>query len=192
VILDTPVGLTEQTAAALDVSELALLVTTSEVPSLGRTQACLRLLQQLDFPVQKVQIVLNRVKSRTRVSEAEVAQALGHPIAWRVANDDAAMTSAKLGSRWCSLNPRRNSRGTSAMWRASWPVSHPRSVASVGFPGESRTRMTNPTRSKVLPVARHCHDDQLSRAHTRRPSRLLRWYQIRTTAPLLLGRFRPA
>jgi pilus assembly protein CpaE len=97
VMVDTPVGLTEQTAAALDISELALLVTTPEVPSLRRTQACLRLLQRLEFPVQKAQIVLNRVKSKTRVSEAEAVQALGQPIAWRVANDYAAMTSAAFG-----------------------------------------------------------------------------------------------
>jgi pilus assembly protein CpaE len=97
VIVDTPVGLTEQTAAALDVSELAFLVTTPEVPALRRTQACLRLLQRLDFPVQKAQIVLNRVKSKTRVSEAEAVEALGHPIAWRVANDYAAMTAAAFG-----------------------------------------------------------------------------------------------
>ncbi|MBV9357238.1 MAG: AAA family ATPase, partial [Chloroflexi bacterium] len=54
VIVDTPVGLTELTAVALDVAELGLFVTTPEVPSLKRTQGCMRLLQQLDFPIQKV------------------------------------------------------------------------------------------------------------------------------------------
>ncbi|MBV9356582.1 MAG: hypothetical protein JO023_13775, partial [Chloroflexi bacterium] len=80
---------------ALDVAELGLFVTTPEVPSLKRTQGCMRLLQQLDFPIQKVQIVLNRVNSKTGVSEAEAAQAV--PITWRVANDSAAMTAAAFG-----------------------------------------------------------------------------------------------
>lgn len=97
VIVDTPVGISEVTAAALDVSELALLVTTPEVPSLRRTQACLRLLQRLEFPTQKAQIVLNRVHSKTRVSEAEAVQALGHQVTWRVSNDYAAMTAAAFG-----------------------------------------------------------------------------------------------
>jgi pilus assembly protein CpaE len=97
VVVDTPPGLTEVTAAALDTSELALLVTTPEVPALRRTQACLRLLQRLDFPDQKTQLVLNRVHSRTRVSESEAVQALGQPIAWRVANDYAAMMGAAFG-----------------------------------------------------------------------------------------------
>jgi pilus assembly protein CpaE len=97
VLVDTPVGLTELTAAALDVSELALLVTTPEIAALRRTHACLRLLQGLEFPTNKLQLVLNRVESKTRVSTQEAVDALGQPIAWRVANDYAAMQGAALG-----------------------------------------------------------------------------------------------
>ena len=53
VLVDTPVGITEITAAALDVAELALLVTTPEVPALRRTHACLRMLQGLEFPTSQ-------------------------------------------------------------------------------------------------------------------------------------------
>ena len=53
VLVDTPVGITEITAAALDAAELALLVTTPEVAALRRTHACLRLLQGLEFPTQQ-------------------------------------------------------------------------------------------------------------------------------------------
>jgi pilus assembly protein CpaE len=97
VIVDTPVGITELTAAALDASELALLVTTPEVPALRRTHACLRLLQGLEFPTGKLHVVLNRLRSRTRISEAEAMEALAQPVAWRVANDYAAMRAAAYG-----------------------------------------------------------------------------------------------
>jgi pilus assembly protein CpaE len=97
VLVDTPVGLTELTAAALDVAELGLLVTTPEVAALRRTHACLRLLQGLEFPTNKLQLVLNRESSKTRVSSAEAMEALGHPISWRIANDYAAMQGAALG-----------------------------------------------------------------------------------------------
>jgi pilus assembly protein CpaE len=97
VIVDTPVGLTELTAAALDVAELAVLVTTPEVPALRRTHACLRLLQGLEFPTNKLQLVLNRESSKTRVTAQEAYEALGHPITWRVKNDYAAMQGAALG-----------------------------------------------------------------------------------------------
>jgi pilus assembly protein CpaE len=97
VLVDTPVGLTELTAASLDVAELGLLVTTPEIAALRRTHACLRLLQGLEFPTNKLQLALNRVASKTRVNESEAIDALGHPVTWRIANDYAAMQSAALG-----------------------------------------------------------------------------------------------
>jgi pilus assembly protein CpaE len=106
VIVDTPVGLTELTAAALDVSELALLVTTPEIAALKRTRACLRLLQGLEFSTSKLQLVLNRVESKTRVNSAEAVEALGHPVAWRVANDYAAMQSSALGNPVVMSHPK--------------------------------------------------------------------------------------
>lgn len=106
VVVDTPVGLTELTAAALDVSELAMLVTTPEIAALRRTHACLRLLQGLEFPTNKLQLVLNRVDSKTRVSTAEAIDALGQPVAWRVANDYAAMQSAALGHPVVQAQPK--------------------------------------------------------------------------------------
>ena len=97
VLVDTPVGLNELTAAALDVAELAMLVTTPEIAALRRTHACLRLLQGLEFSTSKLQLVLNRFESKTRVSASEAVEALGHPITWRVANDYAAMQAGALG-----------------------------------------------------------------------------------------------
>jgi pilus assembly protein CpaE len=88
------------------VSELALLVTTPEIAALRRTHACLRLLQGLEFPTNKLQLVLNRVESRTRVNAAEAVEALGHPVAWRVANDYAAMQSAALGQPVVQAQPK--------------------------------------------------------------------------------------
>jgi pilus assembly protein CpaE len=106
VLVDTPVGLSELTAAALDVSEMAMLVTTPEIAALRRTHACLRLLQGLEFPTNKLQLVLNRVDSKTRVSAAEAVEALGQPVAWRIANDYAAMQGAALGRPVVDAQPR--------------------------------------------------------------------------------------
>jgi pilus assembly protein CpaE len=97
VVVDTPVGLTEITAAALDVAELGLLIATPEVPALRRTHACMRLLQGLEFPTNKLQLVLNRVGSKTGVSTAEAIEVLGQPVGWRISNDRASMKGAALG-----------------------------------------------------------------------------------------------
>src|SRR6266851_2677212 len=131
VIVGTPLGLTELTAAALDVSELAMLVTTPEIPALRRTHACLRLLQGLEFPTSKLQVVLNRVESKTRVTSAEAIEALSHPVAWRVANDYAAMQSAALGRPVVQSQPKsrlardiqlmaRQLAGAPTATRSSW------------------------------------------------------------------------
>src|SRR5262249_31566605 len=89
VVVDTPVGLTEVTAAALDISGLAMLVTTPEIAALRRTHACLRLLHGLGFPTSRLQLVLNRMDSRAPVSSQEAVEPLGHPVTWRIANDYA-------------------------------------------------------------------------------------------------------
>ena len=106
VLVDTPVGLTELTAAALDAAELAMLVTTPEIAALRRTHACLRLLQGLEFSTSKLQLVLNRVESKTRVTSAEAIEVLGHPVTWRVANDYAAMQGSALGQPVVQTHPR--------------------------------------------------------------------------------------
>lgn len=106
VLVDTPVGLTEVTAAALDASELAMLVTTPEIAALRRTHACLRLLQGLEFSTNKLQLILNRVDSKTRLNSTEAAEALGHPITWRVGNDYAAMQSNALGRPVVETQPK--------------------------------------------------------------------------------------
>ena len=131
VLVDTSLGLTQLTAAALDVSEMALLVTTPEIAALRRTHAVLRVLQGLDFPMSKVQLVLNRVESRTQVSSSEAVEALGQPVTWRVANDYAAMQGSALGTPVVLASPRtrlskdirgiaRQLTGAPARARGSW------------------------------------------------------------------------
>jgi len=118
VLVDTPGGLTELTAAALDASELALLVTTPEIAALRRTHACIRVLQGLEFSMSKLQLVLNRVESKTRVSSSDAVEALGQPVTWRVANDYAAMRSSAIGSPVVLASPRtRLSRDIRGMAR---------------------------------------------------------------------------
>jgi pilus assembly protein CpaE len=96
VIVDTPPGFSEIAAAALDVSAVALLVTTPEATALRRTQAYLRLLGSLEFSMDKVQVLLNRAHSKTGISDGDMESILGRAITWRVANDYAALKGAAL------------------------------------------------------------------------------------------------
>jgi pilus assembly protein CpaE len=106
VVVDTPPGLSETAAAALDASAFSLLVTTPEVAALRRTQAYIRLLSSLEYPMDKVQVVLNRAQSKTGIRDNETEGILGMPIAWRIANDYAAMEAAAHGRPVVTGNPR--------------------------------------------------------------------------------------
>jgi pilus assembly protein CpaE len=106
VVVDTPPGFNEVTAAALDASALALVIATPEVAAVRRTQAYLRVLQGLEYPMDKIQVVLNRAHSKTGINEREIEEILGVPIAWRVANDFAAMKAAAVGEPVVTAQPR--------------------------------------------------------------------------------------
>ena len=106
VVVDTPPGLSETAAAALDVSALALLVTTPEGAALRRTQAYLRLLASLDYPMDKVQVILNRAMSKTGIEDDETEGILGMAISWRIRNDYAAMKGAAQGRPAVVSDPR--------------------------------------------------------------------------------------
>src|SRR5579871_2719059 len=86
-----------------------LLVATPEVPVLYHSRALLTNLQilgpDLDFPIPRSQIVLNRAGSKTGVSTAEAQAALAQPVTWTLANDRAAMRALALG-RPVMLEPR--------------------------------------------------------------------------------------
>jgi Flp pilus assembly CpaE family ATPase len=89
------------------------------------------MLQGLEFSTSKLQLVLNRVESRTRVSTQEALEALGHPITWRVANDYAAMQSSAMGQPVVISQPKtrlarnihliaRQLTGAPSVGRGSW------------------------------------------------------------------------
>jgi len=98
VVVDTPVVAPEVTAAVLDAAELALLVATPEVRVLYHSVRLLTSLDRHTFPVDRVQVVLNRAGSRTGVTTSQARTALDHELNWLIRNDHAAMRSIALGS----------------------------------------------------------------------------------------------
>jgi len=106
VVVDTPPGINEITAPAVDAAALALLVATPEVACLRRTQACLQLLQSWRYSQDKLKLVLNRTGSKTGVKDDEVEALVGYPVAWRIANDRTAANEAALGQSSVVTRPR--------------------------------------------------------------------------------------
>jgi pilus assembly protein CpaE len=97
VVVDTPPGINEFSAAALDVASLALLVTTPELPCLRRTRTCLDSLQTMGYSPDRVKVLLNRTSSKTSIDEAQVHRVIDQPVWWRVSNDHAVLAAAAAG-----------------------------------------------------------------------------------------------
>ena len=97
VVVDTPGGFGEFTAAALDVSSVTMLVTTPEPPTLRRTELALRQLRDWNYPSTKLRLVVNRASLRTGLRAEEIDGLLSEPIAWWLPDEPRALEAAALG-----------------------------------------------------------------------------------------------
>ncbi|MGE5672770.1 MAG: response regulator [Mycobacterium leprae] len=98
VLIDTSVGFREANLIALDKSDLILMVTLPEVPTLETTAKGLDvLLERLEYPREKVRLVLNQADSSS-LSHAEITASLGVPFSYLIPTDGkAASTAANTG-----------------------------------------------------------------------------------------------
>lgn len=74
----------ERTLAAFDAADRIVLVTEGAVPSLRGTQRVLRLCQRLNYPDEKMCVVLNRAGAPGSLPVEDVSAALRREIYWRI------------------------------------------------------------------------------------------------------------
>jgi pilus assembly protein CpaE len=134
VVVDTPGGFGEYTAAALDVSSVTMLVTTPEPPTLRRTALALRQLNDWKYPQTKLRVVVNRATLRTGLRTEEIQGLLGEPVTWWLPDEPRALEAAALGRPVALSQPKseiartlrkmaRELGGIAAQPRKSlWPV----------------------------------------------------------------------
>jgi pilus assembly protein CpaE len=92
----------ERTLSAFDAADRIVLLTEGSVPSVRGTQRVLRLCQRLNYPDEKMCLVLNRFDAPGSLSAADVSAALRRELYWLVpASDrvDVAGLAAKLLER---------------------------------------------------------------------------------------------
>lgn len=76
VVVDTPHGFDDAVLAALDVSDHIVLVATLDIPALKNLSLALTTLQQLDYPPERLPVVLNRADAKVDLPLAEVERTL--------------------------------------------------------------------------------------------------------------------
>jgi pilus assembly protein CpaE len=80
----------ERTLAAFDAADRILLVTESSVPSIRATQRALRLCHRLNYPDEKMCVVLNRFDAPGALDVADVAGALKRELFWKIPTGERA------------------------------------------------------------------------------------------------------
>jgi pilus assembly protein CpaE len=94
VVIDTPPLIDVVAAAALDSSDLIVLVLTPEV---GAVQATVAMLQVMDEMEDKVLVVLDQVAPQPGVPEATIEKALHRPLALKIPYDPAQVAALPQG-----------------------------------------------------------------------------------------------
>ncbi len=87
VVIDVPVVFQRLSLMAISESDRALLVATSELPSLHLARKAVNLLDQLGFPKDRFQVVMNRVDKRDELGAPEIEKLFNCTVHSRVPND---------------------------------------------------------------------------------------------------------
>ncbi len=98
-IMDTPSNFRESTLTALDLADMVVVVTTPDIPTLQNTAKGLDiLLHRLQYPADRLTLVLNRADAAIGLAEKDISNALGMPINHRVPSDGrTAVWAANTG-----------------------------------------------------------------------------------------------
>ena len=94
VVVDTASFLTDVTLAAVDLSDVIVLVTTQDIPSIKNCRLFLDLLKTLGVERERILFVMNRYDKRINITPERVAENLKQEVALTIPLDEATATKA--------------------------------------------------------------------------------------------------
>ena len=94
VIIDISPNFENKTIAALDNSDLILLVTMVNLPAIRNCQRCLDIFDRLGYRKNKTQIVLNRFMENDEIKVDDVESVLNREVYWKIPNNYFAIMSS--------------------------------------------------------------------------------------------------
>lgn len=109
IIVDAESSFEGKNIAALDNSDLVLLVSVANLPALRNTQRCLELFEKLGYDKEKVKIIINRYMENDEIKEADIEKVLSKKIYWKIPNNYfAIMTAINKGIPVSEINDSTN------------------------------------------------------------------------------------
>jgi pilus assembly protein CpaE len=94
VIVDTAPALTDLTLATIDVSDLIVLITTQDIPSIKNSRLFLDLLQSLGVQRERVMFIMNRFDKKVNITPERVADNLKQEVALVIPADEPTAVKA--------------------------------------------------------------------------------------------------
>ena len=94
IIVDAEASFEGKNIAALDNSDLILLVSVANLPALRNTQRCLELFEKLGYDKDKTKIIINRYMENDEIKEDDIEKLLSKDIYWKIPNNYFAIMSA--------------------------------------------------------------------------------------------------
>ena len=94
IIVDAEASFDGKNIAALDNSDLIMLVTVANLPALRNTQRCLELFEKLGYDKEKIKIVVNRYMENDEIKEVDIEKVFSKDIYWKIPNNYFAIMSA--------------------------------------------------------------------------------------------------
>lgn len=97
IIVDTASVLSDVELSVFDASDRILLVATPDIPTLANVKKFFDLVEKLEYPPEKVVLVLNRVAKSGGITAASVAETIKHQVKAQVLADEKVLASINQG-----------------------------------------------------------------------------------------------
>ena len=109
IVIDTTSSFDSKTITALDNSDLILLVSTINLPSIRNCQRCFDLFKKLGYPKDKIKLVINRYMEKDDIKIEDVEEVLDHKVFFKIPNNYYVIISAiNKGIPVCDTEPNSN------------------------------------------------------------------------------------
>jgi pilus assembly protein CpaE len=90
VVVDTWTSLHDTVLAVLDNADLIMLPTTPDISSLRNVRLFFEVTEQLEYPPDKLVLVLNKSDRRSGIRASDIQESIKHPVVAEIPLDDAA------------------------------------------------------------------------------------------------------
>jgi pilus assembly protein CpaE len=106
VVVDTSPFVNGAFLAALDQSDVLLIIATPEVTTLKDVRQCLEMLELIRFPQERIELVLNRSTAKVGITRGDVEAALGVRMCHTLPSTDVVPLTVNRGRPATLAEPR--------------------------------------------------------------------------------------